>query len=167
MASVAPVDEPTPTDATPDPEDRRASPAPPTPTGSVATGRRLCVAVALVEAAVLVGAAAVTLLAGARGGSLPLAVGVAVVAAGVAYLLVEVARAFAVGRRWPSGIFVTVQLLVGLVALSVGSPAVLAIAAEPVVGGVTVAAVLLALTGLAGAVLLGRGPGPREDLPVL
>lgn len=159
------MDSPAPTGQHPDPD----SSGGPTPGGPGATGRRLCVGVALLEASVLVVGAVVTLVAGVQGGSLPLAVGVAVVTAGVAYLLLEVARAFAAGRRWPTGIFVTVQLLVALVALSVGSRAVLSIAANPVIGGATLAAVLVALAGLLGAGLVGRGPqpGPRDDLPVL
>lgn len=114
-------------------------------------------------------AAAVTVLAGLQGGSLPLAAGVAAVALGAAWLLVEVARGFARGRRWPTGIFVTVQLLVALTALSLGSRSLLTLTDNPRIAGLTLLALLVSGAGLLGAVLLGRtaaGPG-EEDMPVL
>lgn len=128
-----------------------------------ALGRRLLVGVAAVEAVAAAGAAVVAVVSGTQGGSLPLAIGVAVVAVGVAYLLVEVARAFAQGRRWPRGIFVTVQLLVLLVALSVGAPSLTAPAEAPRIAAVTALALLVAAAGLVGVGLTGgrdRANGP-------
>lgn len=132
-------------------------------------GRRLVVVVAVLEACALLLAAATTVLAGLRGGSLPLAAGVAAAALAAAWLLVEVARGFAKGRRWPTGIFVTVQLLVALTALSLGSRSLLTLTDNPRIGGLTLLALLVAGVGLLGAVLLARTAGDAgdEDMPVL
>lgn len=119
--------------------------------------------VAAVEALAAAGAGVVAVLAGLQGGSVALAVGVAVIALGVAYLLVEVARAFVQGRSWPRGIFVTVQLLVLLVALSVGAPSFTAPAEAPRIAALTAAALLVAAAGLVGVAITGgrdRGAGP-------
>ena len=142
--------------------------------GRARTGRSLVVLVAGLEAAVAVVGAVTAALSGVQGGSLVLAGGVAGVAGGVAYLLVEVARAFARGRRWPRGVFVTAQLLVALVALSLGGRALLTFAENPPIGVVTVVALALAAAGLAGVALLGgeppgagasSGSGPDEAPP--
>lgn len=125
--------------------------------GRARTGRILAVGVALAEAFAAAAGAAVAVLTGLRGGSLPLGLGVGAAAAATAYLLVEVARGFLAGRRWPVGIFVTVQLLVALVALSVGSGALLAIVAAPAIGVPTLLALVAAGLGLAGVALLVSG----------
>ncbi|WP_380169109.1 hypothetical protein [Jannaschia sp. R86511] len=127
-------------------------------------GRALAVGVALLEALAVAAAGVVAVVTGLQGGSLPLGLGVGAACAAVAYLLIEVARAFAVWRAWPTGIFLTVQVLVVLVALSVGSRAVLSLLDNPRVGGLTLLAVLVGLTGVAGAVLMAgrtrRGGSP-------
>lgn len=135
--------------------------------GRAQVGRSLAVGVALLEAVVAVVAGVVAVVAGLQGGSLLLGLGVGVAAAAVAYLLVEVARAFGAWRAWPTGIFVTVQLLVVLVALSVGSRAVLEIATNPRIGGLTLLAVLVAFAGLAGAVLMAGRTRRSGNPPVL
>ena len=142
--------------------------------GRARTGRSLVVLVAGLEAAAAVIGAVTAALSGLQGGSLVLAGGVAGVAGGVAYLLVEVARGFARGRRWPRGVFVTAQLLVALVALSLGGRALLTFAENPPIGVVTVVALALAAAGLTGVALLGgeppgggasSGTGPDEAPP--
>jgi len=128
--------------------------------GRARTGRRLVVAVAAVEAVALAGAAVATVLTGLQDGSVLLGVGVGAAAAGTSYLMVEVTRGFAAGRRWPTGIFVTVQLLVALVALSVGAPALLVLASAPRIAIPTLLALGAAAVGLAGvAMLVPRSQG--------
>lgn len=131
------------------------------------TGRALAVGVALLEAAVAAVAGVVAVVTGLQGGSLVLGLGVGAASAGVAYLLVEVARGFAAWRAWPTGIFLTAQVLVVLVALSVGSRAVLSLLANPVVGGLTLAAVLVGVTGVVGAVLMAGRTRRGSSPPVL
>gem|GEM_PF-5989535 len=128
------------------------------------TGRALAVGVALLEAAVAAGAGVVAIAAGLQGGSLVLGLGVGAASAGVAYLMVEIARGFRAWRAWPTGIFMTVQVLVVLVALSVGAPALLSLFSNPRVGGLTLAAVLVGLAGLAGAARMA-GPTRRTAGP--
>lgn len=137
------------------------------PDSRALTGRRLAVAVAALEALVVAGAGVTAVVTGLQGGSIALGAGVGVVCAGVAYLLVEVARALWAWRGWPVGIFVTVQVLVVLVALSVGSRAVVTILDNPRVGGLTLLAVLVALAGLAGAYLVAGSTRRGADPPVL
>jgi len=114
----------------------------------------VAVVVAAAEAAVAAAGAVTAVLSGAQGGSIVLAGGVAGVAGGIAYLLLEAARGFARGRRWPTGIFVTAQLLVALLALSLGGRSLLTFADNPRIGLVTVAALALAAAGLTGVALL-------------
>lgn len=130
-------------------------------------GRSLAVGVALLEAVVAAGAGVVAVLTGLQGGSLVLGLGVGAAAAGLAYLLVEVARGFRAWRAWPTGIFVTVQVLVVLVALSVGARAVLSLLSNPRVGGLTLAAVLVGLAGLTGAVMMTGHTRRSGSSPVL
>lgn len=130
-------------------------------------GRSLAVGVALLEAVVAAGAGVVAVLTGLQGGSLVLGLGVGAAAAGLAYLLVEVARGFRAWRAWPTGIFVTVQVLVVLVALSVGARAVLSLLSNPRVGGLTLAAVLVGLAGLTGAVMMAGHTRRSGSSPVL
>ena len=133
------------------------------------TGMLLAVVVAGVEAAVAAAGAVTAVLSGVQDGSLVLAGAVAGVAGGTAYLLLQAARGFARGRRWPTGIFVTVQLLVALVALSLGGRALLTFAENPRIGVVTLTALALAGAGLTGVMLLARErsgqPGPTEQPP--
>jgi len=107
-----------------------------------------------VEAAVAAAGAVTAVLSGVQGGSPVLAGGVVAAAGGIAYLLVESARGFARGRRWPRGIFVTAQLLIALVALSLGGRALLTFAENPRIALVTLAALALAAAGLTGVALL-------------
>lgn len=113
------------------------------------------------------GAGVVAVVTGLQGGSLPLGLGVGVACVAVAYLLVEVARAFAAWKAWPTGIFLTVQVLVVLVALSVGSRAVLSLLDNPRVGGLTLLAVLVGLAGVLGAVLMAGHTRRSSSPPVL
>lgn len=131
------------------------------------TGRALAVGVALLEAVVAAVAGTVAVVTGLQGGSLVLGLGVGAASAGVAYLLVEVARGFAAWRAWPTGIFLTVQVLVVLVALSVGSRAVLSVLSNPRVGGLTLAAVLVGVTGVVGALLMAGRTRRGSSPPVL
>jgi len=125
-----------------------------------------------VEASLAAAGAVAALLSGLRGGSLVLAAAVAGVAAGVAYLLVEAARGFVRGRRWPTGVFVTAQLLAGLVALSLGGRALLTFADNPGIAVTTVVALVLAAAGLVGVSMFAGGrpadgaPGAEEPPPV-
>ncbi|MGJ7440870.1 hypothetical protein [Aquipuribacter sp. MA13-6] len=130
-------------------------------------GRALAVGVALLEALVAAGAGVVALVTGLQGGSLVLGLGVGAACAGLAYLLLEVARGFAAWRAWPTGIFLTVQVLVVLVALSVGSRAVLSLVSNPRVGGLTLLAVLVGVAGVAGAVLMAGRTRRGSSPPVL
>lgn len=127
--------------------------------GDGRAGRLLMVAVAGLEAVAVAAAGVAAAVSGLREGSAALGAGVAAAAVLLAYLLVEIARGLAKGRRWPVGVFVTIQLLTGLVALSVGAPALLAIGASSRIGGLTLAALVVAAAGLSGAVLLGFGRG--------
>ncbi len=134
------------------------------------TGRGLVVGVAGVEAVAAAGGAVAAVLSGVQDGALVLAAAVAGVAGAVAYLLGEVARGFARGRRWPTGVFVTAQLLVALVALSLGGRGLLTFADNLVIALVTVVSLLLAAGGLVGVWLLASGrteadPVPGEDDP--
>jgi hypothetical protein len=128
-------------------------------------GALLCVVVAAVEGVAAAVGALLALLSAGGSGSWPLGVGVAVVAAGVAYLLGRVAFAWWRGERWQRGLFATVQVLVVLVALSVGAPVLLAPAAAPTTFALVAASLVLAGAGLAGAVLAVRaaaaGDGSR------
>jgi hypothetical protein len=147
------------------PEPQRSAAAVGRATRQARTGTRLVVGVALLEAVAVAGAAVVAVVSGVQGGSFLLGAGVAVAAAATAYLLVEVARGFARRRRWPTGLFVTVQLLVVLVALSVGAPAVASFVAAPRVAALTLAALVVAGAGLVGVGLISasrsdRGAGP-------
>lgn len=121
-------------------------------------------AVAVVEALVAAAVAVVTLLSGLQDGSLVLAAAVGGVAAGTAYLLGEAARGFARGRRWPTGFFVTTQILVALVALSLGGRALLTAADNPGIAVVTGGALVLAGAGLVGVRLLAadRSAGGQD-----
>lgn len=126
--------------------------------------------VAGVEALIAAAGAATALLSGVRGGSLVLAAAVAGVAGGIAYLLLAAARGFATGKRWPTGIFVTAQLLVALVALSLGGRALLTFADNPRIGAATVAALALAVAGLVGVTRIARArsadpAGSRAEEP--
>ncbi len=132
-----------------------------------ATGRALAVGVALLEAVVVGVAGVVAVVTGLQGGSLVLGLGVGVAAAGVAYLLVEVARGFRAWRAWPTGIFLTVQVLVVLVALSVGSRAVLSLVDNLRVGGLTLAAVVVGVTGVVGSLLMAGRTRRGSSPPVL
>lgn len=145
MTSVAVVDQ-TPNSAERGPPAREPSRA--------RTGRSVTVLVAGVEAAVAAAGAVTAVLSGVQGGSLVLAGGVAGVAGGIAYLLLAAARGFARGQRWPTGVFVTAQLLIALVALSLGGRALLTFAENPRIGLVTLAALALAAAGLTGVALL-------------
>jgi hypothetical protein len=137
------------------------------PDSRARTGRHLAVGVAVLEALVAATAGVVAVVTGLQGGSLALGAAVGVVCGGVAYLLVEIARALWAWRGWPVGIFVTVQVLVVLVALSVGSRAVLSILDNPRVGGLTLVAVLVALAGLVGAFLVAGSTRRDSSPPVL
>ncbi len=130
-------------------------------------GRAVAVGVALAEAAVAAGAGVLAVVTGLQGGSLALGLGVGAAAAGVAYLMVEIARGFRAWRAWPTGIFVTVQVLVVLVALSVGAPALLSLLSNPRVGGLTLGAVTLGLTGMVGAVMMAGHTRRGGTTPVL
>ncbi|MFC3689179.1 hypothetical protein [Aquipuribacter hungaricus] len=145
------------------------APAQPGPRPSRArTGRLLAAGVAGVEALVAAGGAVTALLAGVQGGSLVLAAAVGGVAAGAAYLLLEAARGFLRGRRWPTGIFLTVQVLVALVALSLGGRALLTFADNPGIGVVTVVALALAVAGLVAVSMLATdraGAADAEEPP--
>lgn len=137
------------------------------PGGRARAGRLLTVVVASVEALVAAAAAVLSVLSGLQGGSLVLGAAVGGVAAGVAYLLGEVARGLARGLRWPTGVFVTTQVLVALVALSLGGRSLLTAAENPLISLFTVAALALAAAGLVGLSLLGRarGAGATEEEP--
>ncbi len=69
------------------------------------------------------------------------------------------------GRRWPTGVFVTAQLLVALVALSLGGRALLTAADNPGIAVATAAALVLSAGGLVGVRLLTAAApaGPRSD----
>jgi hypothetical protein len=137
--------------------------------GRERTGRLLAVGVAVVEAGVAAVGAVVAVLSGLQDGSLALAAAVGGVAGGTAYLLAEAARGFARGRRWPSGIFTTAQLLLALVALSLGGRALLTAVDNPGIALVTVVALVLAATGLVAVYLVaGERPpagGAEDDEP--
>ncbi|MFC5382515.1 hypothetical protein [Aquipuribacter nitratireducens] len=129
-------------------------------------GALTCAVVAGVEATAALVAAVLALLSGLGSGGWALGAAVAAAAGGVAYLLLRVSAAWWRGRTWQRGIFVTVQLLVALVALSVGSPALLSPGDAPRVALLTGAALLAAVTGLVGAAAAARvgpaGGAPRE-----
>lgn len=121
------------------------------------SGALLCTVVAGVEAAALVLGGVLALADGVQGGSLPLGLAVGAVALALAYLLGRVAVASWRGRTWQRGVLVTTQLLAGLVALSVGSPALAAPLEAPRAALLTAAVLVLAAAGLVGVWLTTRG----------
>ncbi len=123
----------------------------------------VCAVVAGVEAAALSVGGVLALADGVQGGSLPLGLAVGVVALGLAYLLVRVAVASWHGRTWQRGVLVTTQLLAGLVALSVGSPALAAPQDAPRAALLTAVVLLLAAGGLVGVWLTTRGAVGADD----
>ncbi len=111
--------------------------------------------VAGLEAAICAVAAVAFVVSGLREGTVPTAWTLALVALAAAAGLAAVAHGFATGRRWPTGAFVTVQLLIAVIAVSQGARSWLTFTANPPVATVTLGALLLALAGL-GVVALGE-----------
>ena len=111
--------------------------------------------VAAVEAVSVAGYGVLLLLSGARGDGLLLALALTGVAFGTAVLLLSMARAFLAGRRWPTGGFLTVQLFVLVLAVSLGGPSLLMAADHPRAAILTAVALLVAVAGL---VAVARGP---------
>ncbi len=114
------------------------------------------------EAAICLVAAVAFVVTGIREGTVPTAWTLAVVALALAGGLAVAARAFALGRGWPVGAFLTVQLLIAVIALSQGARSWLTFADNPMVATVTAIALLLALAGLA-AVARGDRPSAGDD----
>lgn len=111
--------------------------------------------VAAVEGVAAAGYGLLLLVSGARADGLLLALALSAVALGTAALLLAMSRAFLAGRRWPTGGFVTVQLFVLVLAVSLGGPSVLMAAEHPRAATLTAVALLL---GVAGLVAVARGP---------
>lgn len=134
-------------------------------------GLWLAVLVAAFEGVVVCVAGVAAVVSGLLDGSWVLGLAVGLVALGAGVLLLQAARAFLAGRRWPRGIFVTVQVLLVLVVLSVGAPSLLDVAGSTRIAGLTLAGLLLGVAGLVGvalggAALSGEAPGgtsPRAD----
>ena len=111
--------------------------------------------VAAAEAAAVAAYGLLLLLSGARGDGLLLALALTGLAFGTAALLLAMSRAFLAGRRWPTGGFITVQLFVLVLAVSLGGRSLLMASDHP--GAATVTAVAL-LVAVAGLVAVARGP---------
>lgn len=96
--------------------------------------------------------------------ALLMALVVGLVALGVAAVLAVMCRAFWAGRRWPAGGFITVQVFVLVIAVSVGGPTLISPGRAPMTGAVTAAAVVLAALGLLGVASgLTAAAAPASD----